>query len=292
MKNWFVIILYILLCECQNNVKLQIDDTNNNNLEYAEKTLEMLEKEIHKLSCFYNREISDTLLNKISYLQSSEKFSKIEIDQMDIPFLHPNGNSSKDISLKNIFFDILEMMETLRYLLENYNKFIIHTNLNFLTHPAQVHNSFDLNKMINYRKTVQKEILFVNNAIKNYNKKINVYFPSVSHNHKMAGYYSFDNSHFGYNQDEFSIEDVDNFSFSYHQRLVSKNVLKHRNARAQLKKPEVGTRRGTVFITPGKPNILRGAFGNDFGAYDLGVAVGMTIEYAITGKIYYYKGSF
>ena len=59
----------------------------------------------------------------------------------------------------------------------------------------------------------------------------------------------------------------------------------------KLKKPEVGSRRGTVFVNAGKPNIVRGSLGNDFGGYALGIAIGMTIEYAISGKIYYYKNT-
>ena len=59
----------------------------------------------------------------------------------------------------------------------------------------------------------------------------------------------------------------------------------------KIHKPEVGNRRGTVFVTAGKPNIVRGTFGEDLGAYALGALIGMAIEYAITGKIYYYKGA-
>ena len=290
MKHWFIIMICISLCGCQNNVDSQIDDTPKNELKYKEENIEKLQKKIHKLSYFYTKEVSETLLTQVSSLQSEEKFGKLEIDQMTAPFLHPNGNSQEDLSLKNIFFNLLEMMETLRYLLESYNKFIIHNNLIFLTHPAQMHHTNDLKKMINYRKIVRKEILFVKNAIKNYNQQINTYFPNVSDNDKMAGYYSFDNSHTPYNQEEFSIEDIDNFSYSYHNKLITKNLLKLKNPKTRLYHPELGSRQGTVFLESGKPTILRNIFSNGFGPVNLGTAVGMTIEYAITGKIYYYKG--
>ena len=292
MKNWFITVLSFLLFECQNNTKLDICSPHKSELDHTLETLEKLEKKINEVSFIDIVEGLDREFTKISSLQSTKKFGKLEIDQIEIPFLHPNGKSEEDRFLKEVFFKLLEILEALRYLIESYNKFIVNTNLTFLTHPAQVTHSDDIVKMINYRKIVRKEIFFVKNIIYQYNQKINMSFPNVSDNHKMAGYYSFDNTHFSCNQDVFSIEDIDNFSYSYHKKLVSKNVLKSKHAKLKLSAPELGTRRGTVFVNSGKPNILRGTFGNDFGSYNLGVAVGMTIEYAITGKIYYYKGAF
>ena len=290
LKTYFMTMIIFLLYGNQNTKNKQNYQNQKIDVRETEITMNFLKEKIRKLSFFYIEEISDSLITNISKSQTKVTLPQSDICQMTIPFLHPNGNTSKDIHLKNTFFHILEMLETLRYLLESYNKFIIHTNLNFLTHPAQVHFSDDILKMINFRKIVRKEILFVDNAIKNYNQEININFPNLSHKDKMAGYYSFDNSHFGYNQDEFSIEDIDNFSFSYHKRLITKNVLKLKRPKAKLRHPETGSRRGTVFIESGKPSILRGALGNDLGSYELGLVIGMTIEYAITGKIYYYKG--
>ena len=219
-------------------------------------------------------------------------FKLPEVEQMPTPYLHPNGNSKADLFYKNRFFYILDIKESLRNLLEHYNKFMIHTNLNILSHPAQIHISEELPKLLSYRRLMIKEIKFVKNEILKYNNSIEIDFPNISYKRKMSGYYSFDNNHINYNRDEFSIEDVDNFSYSYHQKLITKNLLKTKNAKVKLHKPLVGTRRGTVFISAGKPNFIRGIFGNDFGGYSLGIAVGMTIEYAITGKIYYYRNAF
>ncbi|WP_435263563.1 hypothetical protein [Tenacibaculum sp. nBUS_03] len=289
LKAWFILIILTSLYGCQSNLDDNIINKQSSYTQETKNIISLLSKKIHDLSVFQSEEylVNDFTLN--TSIQSKSGIEAPEIGQMPIPFLHPNGNSEEDIFLKNAFFNILEMQELLRDLLENYNKFTIHTNLNILTHPAQIDSSNDLIKLIKFRRIIREEITFVQKTINIYNKKINIHFPNITYSQKMSGYYSFDNSHLSCNQTEFSIEDVDNFSYSYHQKLVTKNMLKEKKAKLKLHRPEVGTRRGTVFIKAGKPNVIRGALGNDFGGYALGVVVGMTIEYAITGKIYYYK---
>ena len=211
---------------------------------------------------------------------------------MPIPFLPPKGYTEKDTFFIDIFFYILEIQETLRDIIEHYNRFTINTNLNILSHPAQIDDhSEELLQLIQFRRIVIEEIEFVKNEIKKYNDKISSLFLNASYHDKINGYYSFDNSHLIYKKTEFSIEDVDNISYSYKKKLITKDVLKSNNVKVKIHKPEVGKRRGTVFVSADRPNVLRGALGNGFGGYELGALIGMAIEYAITGKIYYYKGT-
>lgn len=265
----------LILLGCQDTE--QIDNPNNKENVFNDKNPS--QKQEKKTKVLISKEITNN-------------FPAPKIGHMPTPYLYPNGESEDDLFFRDTFFKILENEELLRNMLENYNTFTIKTNLNRLSHPAYIHLfSDDLSRLFNFRRIIINEIESLKNKINNYNRKINLYFPKTSHYHKMSGYYSFDNTHLNYNREEFSIEDVDNFSYSYHKKLITKNILKSENPKLKLHKPEVGNRRGTVFVTAGKPNIIRGTFGEDLGAYALGAAVGMTIEYAITGKIYYYKNA-
>lgn len=289
LKIGFMLILIYSLNGCQSELDLQKQSKNNTSFSNLKYIITSIAKKIHKLSYLNSVKID---LDNLKSNYSKKKLtvnSTEKIDQIPTPYLPPNGKGKEDVIFIDRFFNILEMQEALRDLLDHYNKFTIHTNLIFLTHPAQIYSSDDFIRLIKFRKIILKEIAFVRDEILNYNNTIDTHFPQISYHHKMAGYYSFDNTHKVLNQDEFSITEVSNMAFNYHFKLIDKNILKLKNPKLKLHKPEVGKRRGTVFITPGKPNIIRGVFGNDFGAYNLGLAVGMTIEYAITGKIYYYQ---
>ncbi len=291
LKIGFILIIIYSLNGCQSELDLQKQSKNNISFSNLKHTITSISKKIHELSYLNSVKID---LDNLKPNYSKKKLtvhSTEKIDLMPTPYLPPNGNSREDVVFIDRFFNFLEMTEALRDLLEHYNRFTIHTNLNFLTHPMQIHSSDDFIRLIKFRKIILKEIAFVRNEILNYNNTIDNHFPQISYHHKMAGYYSFDNTHKVFNQDEFSITEVSNMAFSYHFKLIDKNILKLKTPKLRLHKPEVGKRRGTVFINPGKPNTIRGVFGNDFGAYNLGLAVGMTIEYAITGKIYYYQGN-
>ena len=288
-KKWFGIIIIFFLCKCQINLEKPIQENSMISSQETENMMNLLRNKIHELSFFYTENAVDRNFVNLSTIQASNGNFNPEIDTMITPYLPPNGDNDKDEYFKNMFFNILEMIETLRYLLENYNKFIIRSNIGIITHPGQTHLSINFPKMIKFSRAVREEIIFVKNSIKKYNSQIDEHFTGISYHSKMSGYYSSDNSHFNYNQHEFSIEDIDNFSYSYFNGLAARNILKTKNAKLKISRPLGGKRAGTVFISPGKPNILRGALGSDFGAYNLGAVVGMTIEYAITGEIYYYK---
>ena len=264
-KITHILITLSLFYSCQNDLMLKKQENTDTLFYEAQKKTSMFSKKIKQLSIL--QDLHNILIKQGSSCRNSKDFRNklpvFKIEQMPSPFLHPNGNSDIDLYFKNIFFRILEMQETLRDLIEYYNKFTIKTNLNFLSHPAQIHNSTEIKNLIKLRNVVSEEIDFVKNEISNYNSRINTYFPNVSINHKKAGYYSYDNSHFLYNQFEFSIEDIDNFSYCFHQKIVNEDLLKLTNPKLKLKKPEVGSRRGTVFVNAGKPNIIRGTLGND-----------------------------
>ncbi|WP_440881715.1 hypothetical protein [Tenacibaculum sp. C7A-26P2] len=279
-KTTVIILMIVSIYRCQDDTQILFSPEERETFKINKR----LDKTENKL-----KQREKIIFSKVK--GTKKGFQLPEVEQMPTPYLHPNGNSEADLFYKNRFFYILDIKESLRNLLEHYNKFTIHTNLNVLSHPAQIHISEELPKLLAYRRLMIKEIKFVKNEILKYNSLIEIDFPNISYQCKMAGYYSFDNKHIKFNRNEFSIEDVDNFSYSYHRKLVTKNLLKAKNAKLKLQKPQVGSRRGTVFISPGKPNIIRGVFGNDFGSYSLGVAIGMTIEYAITGEIYYYKNA-
>ncbi len=319
LNKVFIYITLYLLNGCQNDINTDYLTENDGELNIdfkaAKDEIHTLANKIqnlsfHKKKSHSNHSFSNTQRNQkktsvknpifISLDRMQENLKKLleesekgiptpEIDEMPTPFLPPNGNSKDDLFFKNMFFNILEMQETLRELIEGYNKLVIRLNLNILKNPNTLPQTDDLILVTKFRQIAIEEIAFVKEHVNYYNQRINLYFPDVNHQRKMSGYYSFDNSHISYNESEFSIEDISNFSYSYHRKLITKDILKEKNAKLHLHQPEVGKRRGTVFLNSRKPNVIRGSLGNDFGSYSLGVAIGMAIEYAITGKIYHYR---
>ena len=296
----------IILSGCQDNLEL---DKTIDQAEYSENKKEVspiLSEKFYKLTTFQSSNKTPPFISndnkrlnikkikerRISREQSTEfnEIDTIKTEQMPTPFLPPSGKNQVDLFFNNAFFYILEMQEMLRTSLDTYNKFTINFNLHTLSHPALLHGSESIGKLMRLRHEIRQQITFLKNEIKKYNQEINNFFPNTNRSHKMSGYYSSDNTHLPYSQSEFSIEDIHNASYSYAEKLVTKDFLKSQNPKIKIRPPEVGTRRGTVFVSAGQPNVLRGIFGNNFGAFSLGIAVGMTIEWAITGKIYYYKG--
>ena len=92
---------------------------------------------------------------------------------MPTPFLPPNGNSKDDLFFKNMFFNILEMQETLRELIEGYNKLVIRLNLTILKNPNNLPQTDDLILVTKFRQIAIEEIAFVKEHVNYYNQRIN-----------------------------------------------------------------------------------------------------------------------
>lgn len=296
LKTQLLTITLSLFFACQKDLELKTSiDEYNFEFDAIQKT-ELLYKKKHDLLSLSGKSTLPTnihLNRTYTSKKTKQKFPTYDLEIMPTPYLPPCGKSELDIHYKNAFFSILDRKEDLRVYLEKYNTFIINNNVLKLSHPAQLHDTDDSDSFIKLRRFVKeakREVQIVKDKINLYNREIGDLFPNVSHGHKMAGYYSFDRSHVIVNNlEEFSIEDVDYLSYSYGRRFISKNFFTTGQPKSKIHKPQVGTRRGTVFVNSSKPNVIRGTFGNDFGAYELGKLVGMCIEYAITGKLYYYK---
>ena len=296
LKTQLLTITLSLFFACQKDLELKTSmDECNFEFDAIQKA-ELLSEKKQDLLSFPGKSKPPTSIHlnrTYNSKKTKQKFPTYDLEIMPTPYLPPSGKSELDISYKDAFFSILDRKEDLRDYLEKYNTFMINNNLLKLSHPAQLHDIDDSDSFVKLRRFVKeakREIQIVREKINLYNNEIRCFFPNVSQGHKMAGYYSFDNSHIIVNNlEEFSIEDVDCFSFSYGKRLISNKFFTTGQLKSKIHKPQVGTRRGTVFVNSSKPSVVRGTFGNDFGAYELGKLVGMCIEYAITGELYYYK---
>ncbi len=291
LKLCFTLIFLIIAYNCQDN----LDESNLKEESFSflktKQVIFSLSEKIHHLTL--RKANSSIVLENEQLIKVIGNFKNrlpiLELKQIATPFLPPNGKSEKDIFFRNTFFDILNIQEILREILECYNKFIIQYNLKVLSKSSLLYESENLLNLLKLRHAVIQKINIVNNEIIEYNNKINTYFEKVCVRHKMAGYYSFDNSHFRFVRDQFTPEDINILSFNYRHQIISKGILRSKNIRSKLYKPIRGAIKGTIFVSR-KNKQMREIIKKQNIKYPLKSVLNMTIDYCTNGKLYYYKG--
>ena len=291
LKLCFTLIFLTIAYNCQDN----LDESNLKDESFSflktKQVIFSLSEKIHHLTLRKaNSSIvleNEQLIKIIGNLKN--RLPILELKQIATPFLPPNGKSKKDLFFRNTFFDILNIQEILREILECYNKFVIQYNLKVLSKSSHLYESENLLNILKLRYAVIQKINIVNNEIVEYNNKINTYFEKICVRHKMAGYYSFDNSHFRFVKDQFTPEDINVLSFNYHHKIISKDILRSKNIRSKLHKPNNEAIKGSIFVSRTKKQTREITRKQNI-KYPLKSVLNMTIDYCTNGKVYYYKG--
>ena len=199
LKTLLIYVFIIFSLGCEKNTEIYNTENKKNTIQETQNNISILFKKNRAIALLiYKKYSKNKIENNVLIVQKNkeQKFKKFlkkktlnresslfptsEIDQMPIPFLPPKGYTEKDTFFIDIFFYILEIQETLRDIIEHYNRFTINTNLNILSHPAQIDDhSEELLQLIQFRRIVIEEIEFVKNEIKKYNDKISSLFPNA-----------------------------------------------------------------------------------------------------------------
>ena len=178
LKTLLIYVFIIFSLGCEKNTEIYNTENKKNTIQETQNNISIIFKKNRAIALLiYKKYSKNKIENNVLIVQKNkeQKFKKFlkkktlnresslfptsEIDQMPIPFLPPKGYTEKDTFFIDIFFYILEIQETLRDIIEHYNRFTINTNLNILSHPAQIDDhSEELLQLIQFRRIVIEEI--------------------------------------------------------------------------------------------------------------------------------------